>query len=109
MSTFTIKKNDTSPDLQATLTDADGAAVNLTGATVRFHMRLPGASSAKVDAAGSIVGTATDGVAKYSWSAGDTDTAGVYEAEFEITYSGGGIETFPSGGYILVNVLEDLA
>jgi len=40
--TFKIKQNDTSPILAATLKDADGTAVNLNGASIRFHMRKVG-------------------------------------------------------------------
>lgn len=110
MSTFTIKQNDTSPSLQVSLTDSAGSAIDLTGATsIRFHMRLPSATAAKVDAAAATVGASTAGVVKYDWSAGDTDTAGLYQAEFEVTYSDSSIETFPNGGYLLVNVLDDLA
>lgn len=110
MSTHQIKQNDTSPAIQAALTDASGTAIDLTGAlATRFHMRLPGASSAKVDAAATVVGAATLGVVRYDWSTGDTDTAGLYEAEFEVTYADGTVETFPNSGYILVNINGDLA
>jgi len=37
--TFYVKQNDTSPAMLATLQDADGNAINLTAASVRFHMR----------------------------------------------------------------------
>ena len=36
---FTIKQNDTSPSVQATLKDYNGNPINLVGATVRFHMK----------------------------------------------------------------------
>ena len=48
---FFIKQNDTSPALKATLKDGLDAAVDLTGASVRFHMRPTGDTTAKVDAA----------------------------------------------------------
>lgn len=105
MSTFAIKRNDTSPSWVVTLTEAAG---NLSGATVNMHMKLPGASSAKVDAACTIV-DATAGTVRYDWSSGDTDTAGLYEAEFEVTYSDATVETFPNVGFFLVNVDGDLA
>lgn len=105
---FYIKQNDTAPALQVTLTRPDGTAANVTGATVDFHMRLPGATTSKVDAAGELV-TPASGIVKYVWAAGDTDTPGLYHAEFQITYADGSIETFPNGGPKLrVNITPEL-
>jgi hypothetical protein len=36
---FTIKQNDTSPSLEATLKDANLTAISLVGASVKFHMK----------------------------------------------------------------------
>lgn len=106
--TFYIKEGDTSPELQATLKDAEGSAIDLTGASARFHMRAPGAAAAAVDAAATVV-TAASGIVKYTWIAGDTDVAGRYEAEFEITFGDGSIESFPNRGYIPVRISSDIA
>jgi len=106
--TFYIKQNDTSPALLATLQDADGIAVNITGAAIRFHMRQIGSTAVDVDAAAVIV-TALDGLVRYDWQAADTATIGSYQAEFEVTYSDGTIETFPNDGYIRVEIIKDIA
>lgn len=105
---FFIKQNDTSPALQATLKDASGTAIDLSGSTVRFHMRQVGATSAKVDAAAT-VSDADGGVIYYQWSASDTDTIGSFEAEFEVTFSGGEIESFPNNRFIQVEITDDIA
>lgn len=105
---FFIKQNDTSPFITATLKDASNAAVDISGATVQFHMRKVGETTAKVDAA-AVVTDADNGAVKYEWSTGDTDTVGQYQAEFEVTYVGGKIETFPNNSYILVQVIDDIA
>lgn len=105
---FYIKQNDTSPFLLATLKDGNGNLIDLTAATVRFHMRAVGASSATVDGSAAIVNE-DQGAVKYTWQSGDTATAGIYEAEFEVTYSGGAIETFPNDGFIRVVVTDDVA
>lgn len=103
---FAIKQNDTSPSLLATLKDFSGNAINLTGASVRFHMKgLEG--TVKVDAEMTIQ-NATLGVVRYDWQAGDTDTVGTYYIEFEVTYSDGSIETFPNNGNQSVKVVREL-
>lgn len=104
---FPIKKNDTSPSLLATLQDGNGAAIDLTGASVRFLMRQIGSSAVKVDAAMTVT-DASAGSVRYDWQAGDTDTSGSYQVEFEVTYAGGGIETFPNDGYQRVVIIDDI-
>jgi hypothetical protein len=106
--TFNIKKNDTSPSMLATLQDANGAAINVTGASVRFHLRAIGSQVVKVDEAATIV-TPLEGIVRYDWSASDTDTVGSYQAEFEVTYADASIETFPNDGYIRVEIISDIA
>lgn len=105
---FYIKQNDTSPYLLATLKDGNGNLIDLTAATVNFHMRATGSSTATVDAS-AIVVDEDAGTVKYEWVTGDTATSGIYEAEFEVTYSGGVIETFPNDGYIRIVVTDDVA
>lgn len=106
MATFQIKRNDTAPPIQATLT-ADGSAVDLTSATVDFHM-MDSSGAIKVDAAATLV-TAASGIVKYVWQTGDTDQAGRFRAEWEVTFPDGTIRTFPNPGYTNVLVNGDLA
>ena len=106
--TFFVKQNDTSPTLDATLKDADDAAVDLTGASVRFHMRKVGKGTAVVDGAATITGALT-GQVRYAWSGSDTASIGTYNGEFEVTYSDGTIETFPNNGFISIEITDDLA
>jgi hypothetical protein len=93
-----VKQNDTKPFVKAVLSEVTGSppqasAVNLTGATVKFIMRLSGSSTAKV-ATTATISTAASGIVRYEWVAADTDTLGNYIGEFEVTDSGGNIETF---------------
>lgn len=106
--TFYVKQNDTAPSIRATLKDGDDAVIDLTDATVRFHMRTIGGTTAKIDSAASIVIPATNGIVQYDWTAADTDTIGSFQAEFEVTYSSGRIETFPNSGYIRVEITDDI-
>jgi Rib/alpha/Esp surface antigen-like repeat protein len=104
---FYIKQNDTVPSLRAALENGSGTAVDLTGATCQFHMRPLGSTTITVDAVAQIVNEAT-GIVQYNWIAADTDTIGSYQAEFEVTYPDGTIETFPNNGYIRVEITDDI-
>jgi predicted dehydrogenase len=105
--TFYIKQNDTVPSIRAELRNGNGDPVDLINATVQFHMRAIGANQTTVDAA-SVVVSAASGVVQYNWIADDTVTIGSYQAEFEVTYPDGTIETFPNDGYIRVEIIDDI-
>jgi len=106
--TFYVKQNDTSPAMLATLQDANGTAISLVGATVRFHMRQIGRSDVVVDAPAIIV-TPLEGLVRYDWIAADTNIIGSYQAEFEVTYADASVETFPNDSYIAVEIIDDIA
>lgn len=103
---FYIKQNDTSPSLSATLTDASLNAINLTGATVMLHLKAY-EGSLKVDAEMDIT-DASGGVVQYDWQVGDTDTAGTYNVEFEVTYADGSVETFPNNNNLTLIIKPEL-
>ncbi len=103
---FTIRRGDTAPAIQATLLDGAGNPVNLTGATVRLHVGRSGQPI--VDAPATIV-DAAGGVVSYAWQAQDLATPGQWLAEWEVTYATGEVETFPNASQLLVTVLHDLA
>lgn len=75
---------------------------------MKFIMKLQGASVAKVNAAATVEDAASGSVS-YPWLAADTDVAGTYEAEFEVTFAGGEKRTFPADSYFYVTVIPDLA
>lgn len=104
---FTIKRGDTAPAYQPTLTDANGDAVDVTGATVRFHMLTMGGLLV-VDQPAEIV-TPAAGVVRYEWAVGDTDTRGLFIAEWEVTFGAGEVETFPNDRHLYVHITGDLA
>lgn len=106
--TFYIKRNDTSPAIEAQLQDDTGAAINITGATVRFHMQSAASGEVVVNEVASIV-TPLTGVVRYDWAAEDTATAGQFAVEWQVTYSDGSIETFPNNGNAWVQITPDLA
>lgn len=103
---FTIKQNDTSPSVSAILKDSSLAAIDLTGATVKLHMKsLDG--TLKINSAMTVI-NAIGGTVQYDWQVGDTDTVGTYLVEFQVTYSDGAIETFPNSGNNVVSVVREL-
>lgn len=107
MSIFEIKRNDTLPQLRATLLDSTGAPLNLTGAAVVFRMRAKGSAVLKINAAATVV-SALLGTVAYTWQTGDTDTLSTYDAEWVLTYSNG-VQTVPTSGYLAVKVSAALS
>jgi len=105
---FYIKQNDTAPALRVILKDGDDEAIDLEDATIRFHMRSIGSTTVKVDSIAPAILPYANGIVQYDWSASDTDTAGSYHGEFEVTYADGSIETFPNNGYIRIQVTDDI-
>jgi hypothetical protein len=106
---FYIKENDTRPAITANLTDANDAAVNLTGSTVKFNMRVDPAGTTKISLGTAVIEDAEAGQVSYSWTSSDTDTADDFEAEFQVTFAGGAVQTFPGRNWIAVHIIDDIA
>lgn len=112
---FIIKQNDTRPRFVVGLKENFGelseAPIDLTDATsVQFFLRSASAApedAPKVDALAAIT-DAVNGEVTYTWATGDTDTVGEFQAEVQITWSDGGIETVPNSGYWDVTIEVDL-
>jgi hypothetical protein len=103
---FTLKTGDTSPSLLYALLPA---TIDLTGATVRFSLRNRDTGAVIVNRAAALVVTATPPVVRYDWQPGNTDVAGNFDGEFEVTYAGGAIETFPNRGFIDIRITAAIA
>ena len=106
--TFYIKANDTASFITRDLKDAFGSPVNVTGAAVKFSMRVKPAGSIKVDAEDAVIVTGGTGRVRYEWIAANTNTADEYEGEFQVTYATGKIQPFPNDGYIPVVITDDI-
>lgn len=105
--TFNIKKSDTAPEIAIQVTkESDATYLNLTGASATFSMKR--GNTTKVDSATATIDDPSNGVVKYVWVAADTDTTGTYRAEFTVTFSDGKISTFPSNGFIEVEILDSI-
>lgn len=110
---FTIKSSDTLPVLSITCEDDTGAAVDLTGCAAQFHMLAAFGQPAgvlKVNAAAVIDPdqVTNKGKVSYNWVAADTNTAGTYFGEFQITFPGGGIETWPDDANLNILIFPAL-
>lgn len=107
---FTLKKNDTRPILQITLTEilTEGGApqpINLTSAdSVKFVMKNGTTTVTKT----ATVTNAPQGIITVTFVAADTAVAGDYDAEVEITWDPNLIETVPNKEYFTVTIKDDL-
>jgi len=104
---FVIRQGDTKPVLTQTLTDIDGNALNLTGATVKFVMRTLTAVSPAINATATVTNAAT-GAVSFTFTATQTATAGQFMANFIVTYADSSVQTAPADGYLSINIEQNL-
>lgn len=83
----------TKSPLQLTWTDAAGAAVNLTGATITARMTRDRVTVRDVTGTFALV-TAASGVFSWDFSTADLATPGVWEVQFTADIGGEDIRTF---------------
>lgn len=117
MADFTIKANDRLPTIEAVLgyaapavqADLDALATALADPATRvsFIMRKAGDPTPKVDKLAVVVDAPARRV-RYEWVAGDTDTPGTYQAEWEVIFPTGKPQTFPLLTYHSIDILADL-
>lgn len=97
---------DSAPNFPIICTRA-GAALDLTGATVKFKIANQDTGVRTNDAANTCtVVSATAGTCTYNVLATDFPTAGTYVGETQITYSNAEIETQPTQQVIIVRAAE---
>lgn len=103
MTTHYLKQGDTLPILTANFSGAIAP-----GSVVTFRMRLHTAAEGvyKVNAPAVIEDEMT-GEVSYTFTAQDTDTCGIYFAEFVVTL-GLSVQTIPTANYNLVEVIPHL-
>jgi hypothetical protein len=107
---FSIKRGDTGPALRKFLEFSDGTAQDLSGATIRvIYQDADGVAAPVVGTGAKTVIDAAAGEMQYEFVAADTATARLVNYEIEVTTSGGDVITFPNSGFIVVDVVADLA
>jgi hypothetical protein len=84
---FVMYKDNIAPSISDTIA-ISGRPVDLTGAAVKFMMRLTESSTVKVNASAIIVAPATSGQVQYDWISGDTNVPGEYSYWWRVTKSG---------------------
>ncbi len=107
-----LTKNDLQPYYSVAVKNADGTVVNLTGASIVCTMKQAGGSGPKINRqnTGIAITDAVNGQFEYRWQAGETDTPGVYQIEFEVTPQTGGKFTMPNPeqGLAQVEIVDSL-
>lgn len=106
--TINLVVGDTLPEVTVTLRDSNKAAsgqtldpensetwdpIDLTGATVRMRIRKVGSTTVSSTLTMTVVSPATGGKATTNFPSGTLSEAGVFEAEVEVTYTGGAKQT----------------
>lgn len=111
--TFEMVKNDLKPSILATLKYEDGTVVDLTGCTVKFHLKK--GDTLLFNKAAVVVAPATSGVVRYDWATGDTtvtldaDGYARCSGDFEITFSDTKKMTFPTKGDLEIIFRDEYA
>lgn len=110
MTDYWFKQGDTAPAIVAVLLDGDGNPVSLVGASVRFHM-MDQDENVVITANGVVDPDQTNnkGQVSYSWQSTDLANAGVFLAEWEVTFLNSTKETFPNNGYDVVRISKEIA
>lgn len=104
---FVIKEGDTLPQLAAILKIGGSPISDLSDVTnVKLTLVKRTNPSTYVFAADAVVDDVDTGRVVYAWAADDTSTigAGVYNAEWHLTYSTGGKRTVPTSGQFIVEI-----
>ena len=107
MSELEVKRNDVGVIFTDTLTANDAPLPDGLSGEVLFILRARNATAPYLVATATIV-DADACTVKYVTQAGELDTAGNYRQEWQATLGTGEVYTFPSEGYNVVRILEDL-
>lgn len=100
----TFVQGNTAPDIVAQLHDELTPSIPLnltTAASVRFQMRKPDDKIFSVDSAATITNP-SQGLVSYSWGVKDLNVEGEYDAQWEVHWGDGKIQTVATPNRILV-------
>lgn len=110
MRDFVIRTGDTASPLVVVPRDDAGNPVEMGGADVVFAMAPAAGGELVVEQPAEVVNGAGDEPdrLRYDWQSGETDDAGLYLAEFRVTYADDEVQTFPNEGAIVVAITADV-
>lgn len=109
MADITIKTGDRLPIIARQFT-LDDAAIDLTGATVRFNMWSFFDMSQVITDGVCTITNAVQGRVEYPWTSADANLpAGQYFASFTATFAGPRVMTAPNNRMIVVEILAETA
>jgi hypothetical protein len=105
-----LKVSDLQPYYYGQVVNSLGLPVIITGATIYCTMKDAKTGTVKINrqTAGIFITDGANGQFEYRWQAGNTDTIGKYNIEFEVNPGAGGKYTVPVGEEAVVNILAAL-
>lgn len=105
---YAIKAGNLEPPLEATLyRSAGGEPLDLsTAESITARVRRHGDAGTLLEKE-AMVADAEGGIVSMTWSPGETDEPGLYEAEFVVMWPGGRPQTVPTRGFKPFRIYED--
>ena len=106
MNEIVLKKSDILPVLETTISGANGVIdlSNVTGTFFVYKQRFSGAMTIR---SGTIV-SATSGLVRYTWTNSDNLSVGPYFAEWRLYQTGAAMRSYPSDGYLSIEIVSGL-
>ena len=103
---FEMKPGDRKRALKYKTSDYETGGDKFSAATVMFRM-MDDLGAVAVDGAATVLDG--DGILGYAWEDGETDEVGTYRGEFVVTFGDGLEDTYPSSGFIIVRINQEVA
>lgn len=114
MITFMMKRHDTRPFLDTNLrvSSTEYVDLNIENIQVTFIMKDIDTNEVKINGKECIIIDPDTGSVRYAWDLEDTDTAGIYQGEFEVIFPSEGDlvqakTTYPVDDSFVIVVMED--
>jgi len=108
---YYVRQGDSPARLTATLLDANGDAVDLTGADIQIQLLPIGAASYLVDTTAENMqnGDGSDGtLGDVAYDLEATDEDGLVWGTWVVTFANSAVQSYPNGGFFLLNIFKDV-